>query len=107
MSMTKSEFMQHYGALCRESVTATGRGPHSSEVAALAERAGVEWDPMPTPEPTGDLSMVRVIDAVGNTWGPRPDRRWSRLIDRATKPWSDIPQPATVLRPEGSASRPA
>lgn len=100
MSMTRIEFLRRYQIL---------RGEHSDgvpsgvEIAALVEEAGFEWDPEPTPEPTGDLSLVRVIDAEGRTWRPILGG-WSRIGSLTAEHWSEIPQPVTVLRPEGSAS---
>lgn len=99
MSMTKNEFMRR----CRILRWGFDYGePLDSEIAAIAEEAGIEWDPEPTPEPTGDPSMVRVIDAEGDTWGPASSIvGWVRVGGTRVQPWSGIPQPATVLRPEG------
>ena len=98
-SMTKSEFMRRYRELRDDTRDLRGySAPFDSDIAALVEEAGVEWDPEPTPEPTGDLSKVRAIDAVGDTW------RWAPagwIGSAFTQPWSKVPQPVTVLRPEG------
>ena len=100
MSMTKNEFKRRYRELRDELHVA----PLDRDVAALAEEAGMEWAPEPTPEPTGDdLSTVRVIDAAGNTWLPGI-RCWIRLVEDSVEYWPEVPQPVTVLRPEGGAS---
>lgn len=101
MSMTRVEFMRRYQVLrWRHS----DRVPSGLEIAALAEEAGIEWGPEPTPEPTGGLSKVRVIDANERTWRKDPTRGWYCIGFFTYVPWSEIPQPVTVLRPEGSAS---
>lgn len=100
MSMTKSEFLRRCQGL-RWGLRGYGAAV-DYQVAVLAEEAGVEWAPEPTPEPTGDLSMVRVIDAWGTTWRSDPTGDWYRISTASIHPWSKVPQPATVLRPEGA-----
>lgn len=100
-SMTRDEFRD----AVREALT--HRHSTLTDVSGLiveyAERAGVVWAPELTPEPTGDLSMVRVIDAHGELWRAcsKPvdgHHRWD-MGQTWCKLWSDLPQPVTVIGP--------
>lgn len=97
MSMTKSEFT----SLCRGAMYERNTAiPIIDRIVKIVEKAGIEWEPEPTPEPTGDLTMTRIIDAKGNTWR-NETLGWVRLgFVYHIKAWSEVPQPATVLRPE-------
>ena len=99
MSMTKTEFVER----CRGLWFYGGGGTASfmEQLAVVAEEAGAEWGPEPTPEPTGDLGMVRVVDAAGSTWRPSRIGGWLCIEDGEHRPWAEIPQPATVLVPKG------